>query len=87
MIRLAGAWGVPTLEGGRLLHVDGCEYPVPQNAQVKIVDAGRFEIAHVRVGIRVFVFCRLGQLVEDDAEARARALPSAWSDLNAYLVR
>lgn len=78
MAILAGKWGAPTIDGPRILAVDGVEFHIPEDADVKFVSAGRLTIAHVRVFGFVGVLSARGQLLETEAEARARAQGHNW---------
>jgi len=79
MAVFSGLWTVPTLEGERTLVVDGMEFAIPRKCAVKLVTAGRLEVAHVLVGDRVYLLAAQGQLVESESESRSRATPSNWS--------
>lgn len=81
MAILAGKWGAPTIDGPRILAVDGIEFHIPEDADVKFVSAGRVTIAHVRVFGFVIVLSAQGQLIEAEADARARAAGHNWGHI------
>jgi hypothetical protein len=80
MAILAGHWiEQPTITGDRTLMLNGRQLQIPERSTVKIVHTGLHgDIAHVKVGVRVFVFSRYGQLVESDLASKARAGSTAW---------
>ena len=81
MAKLIGTWAPATLEGERVIVVDGVDFKVPEDAVVKIVHGSRFEIAHAKVGREVFVFSKHGQLVEDELQRRSRAMPHNFNSV------
>lgn len=84
MAALAGRWGAPTISGPRVIELDGVEFGVPIDVPVKIVSASNnIHVAHVKIGPRVIVLSAHGQLVEDDAAARHRALKEPWRSIRA----
>jgi len=84
--RLAGEWTTPTIDGPKPLDTsDGYHYGIPDTAVVQFVSAARgLQIAHVRVGKRVYVLARGLQLVESEEDSFKRGAPSAWADLRHY---
>jgi hypothetical protein len=85
MAMLAGKWTEePTITGDRLLLLNGQQLHIPEKSTVKLVHTGLHgDIAHVKVGVRVFVFSRYGQLVESDLASKARAGSTAWYSIAA----
>ncbi len=80
MPNLPGTWAPPTLEGDRIVWLDGVLVHVPDHADLKLVHAHhRITILHCRVDERVYVLSAMGQLQEDDDAARRRALPTQWA--------
>jgi len=79
--QLAGRWDEPTISGERTLEVDGREFWIPEHADVRVVNAGRIKVAHVRHEGRVRVLSARGQLVEDDIRAQSRASYGNWSQI------
>ena len=77
---LAGRWVSPTITGPRVLVVDGIEFRIPEDAEVKTVTAsGMRTIAHVLHDREVIVLSARGQFDESVADARARAVPNTWA--------
>jgi hypothetical protein len=73
---LAGKWGQPTLTGTVPILVGSRAFMVPAGSKVKRVSAGKLTIAWVLLPDpprRVVLFSQLGQLLETQAEAIARA--------------
>lgn len=83
-MRFAGRWSTPTITGPRVIEINGVEFHIPEAVPVKIVTASQgIEIAHVKIGDRVVVLSAHGQLVENEAASRYRALKEPWRSIRA----
>ena len=81
---LAGRWVQPTITGTRTLVIDGVEFHIPEDAEVKTVTAsGMRTVAHVRHDREVIVLSAQGQFDESIADARSRATANNWSEIAA----
>ena len=84
-MKVAGRWGEPTFDGPRRVTIDGREFSIPANAELKLITGSRgLQFGHVRLRdpLSVVVLCRLGQLEEGDDDAAERASDRAWLTLN-----